>query len=156
MELYHFTEPTTTLKLLFPSKSLEEPALCFDDFRLDRRDGVFRRRESGQEQPVTLGSRALDVLMALVERHGTLVTKQALMDAAWPGMAVEDSNLAVQISSLRRVLDEDRTGGSCIQTVIGRGYRFLPSVAVEPPPGANPGSGTAGRLTRPSRNDRSV
>ena len=114
----------------------DEPVLCFDDFRLDRRDGLFRRRESGQEQPVTLGSRALDVLMALVERHGTLVTKQGPMDAAWPGMAVEDSNLAVQISSLRRVLDEYRTGGSCIQTVIGRGYRFLPSVAVEPPPGA--------------------
>ena len=114
----------------------DEPVLCFDDFRLDRRDGLFRRRESGQEQPVTLGSRALDVLMALVERHGTLVTKQVLMDAAWPGMAVEDSNLAVQISSLRRVLDEDRSGGSCIQTVIGRGYRFLPSVAAEPPPGA--------------------
>ena len=114
----------------------DEPAFCFDDFRLNRRDGLFRRAESGQEQPVTLGSRALDVLMALVERHGTLVTKQVLMDAAWAGMAVEDSNLAVQISSLRRVLDEGRTGGSCIQTVIGRGYRFLPSVAAEQPPGA--------------------
>ena len=114
----------------------DAPAFCFDDFRLDRRDGLFRRRESGQEQPVTLGSRALDVLMALVERHGTLVMKQVLMDAAWPGMAVEDSNLAVQISSLRRVLDEGRTGGSCIQTVIGRGYRFLPSVAEEQPQGA--------------------
>ena len=113
----------------------DEPTFCFDAFRLDRRDGLFRRSESGREQPVTLGSRALDVLMALVERHGTLVTKQVLMDAAWPGMAVEDSNLAVQISSLRRVLDEDRAGGSCIQTVIGRGYRFLPSMAVEPPPG---------------------
>jgi TolB-like protein len=61
--------------------------------------------------------------------------QQALVDAAWPGMAVEDAKLAVQISSLRRVLDEDRTGGSCIQTVIGRGYRFLPSVAAESPPG---------------------
>jgi adenylate cyclase len=124
----------------------DEPTFCFDDFRLDRRDGLFRRSESGREQPVTLGSRALDVLMALVERHGTLVTKQVLMDAAWPGMAVEDSNLAVQISSLRRVLDEDRAGGSCIQTVIGRGYRFLPSMAVEPPLGAQ----TTATDSRPS------
>ena len=97
------------------------PAFCFDDFRLDRRDGLSRRPDSEQEQPVTLGSRALDVLMALVEGHGTLVTKQALMDAAWPGMAVEDSNLAVQISSLRRVLDEaEATFGASPALVLQR------------------------------------
>ena len=121
--------------------SLEEtasykPPLRFGDFRLDRRGGLSRRHENGRWGEVKLGSRALNVLTALVERHGELVTKQALMDAAWPGVAVEESNLAVQISTLRRVLDEGRAGGSRIQTVIGRGYRFLPPVEVEaePPP----------------------
>ena len=56
------------------------------------------------------------------------------MAAVWPGTAVEDSNLNVQIAALRRVLDEGRTEGSCIQTVRGRGYRFtapVTRVAVE-------------------------
>ena len=51
------------------------------------------------------------------------------MAAVWPGTAVEDSNLNVQIAALRRVLDEGRTEGSCIQTVRGRGYRFTAAVA---------------------------
>jgi TolB-like protein len=50
------------------------------------------------------------------------------MDAVWPGTVVEDHNLTVQISALRRVLDPGRPGGSAIQTVQGRGYRFLPNV----------------------------
>ncbi len=105
--------------------------LRFEDFRLDRRGGLFRLRESGRLEAVVLGSRAMDVLTALAEHAGEVVTKQALMAAAWPGLAVEDSNLTVQISTLRRVLDEGRDGASCIQTVIGRGYRFLPSVTTE-------------------------
>ena len=59
---------------------------------------------------------------------GELVTKQTLMQAVWPGTIVEEANLTVQIATLRKVLDEGRTAGSCIQTVIGRGYRFRPSV----------------------------
>jgi len=110
-----------------------DPVLWFDGFRLDRRDGLFRKLDNGRWEPVVLGSRALDVLRALVEGRGALVSKQALMDAAWPGMAVEDSNLTVQISALRRVLDDGRATGSGILTVIGRGYRFLPDVTAEPP-----------------------
>lgn len=52
------------------------------------------------------------------------------MDAVWPGVAVEPNNLTVQIAALRRVLDEGRTGESCIQTVPGRGYRFTAAVEV--------------------------
>jgi len=55
------------------------------------------------------------------------------MAAAWPGTVVEDHNLTVQISALRRVLDKERAHGSCIQTVPGRGYRFVaPVTRVEP------------------------
>ena len=46
------------------------------------------------------------------------------MDAVWPGLAVEEGNLTVQISALRKTLDQGRAEGSCIQTVPGRGYRF--------------------------------
>jgi adenylate cyclase len=107
-------------------------AFRFGAFRLDRRAGLTRLRENGQWLPIVLGSRALDLLAELATRGGDLVTKQELMEAAWPGLVVEDTNLTVQISALRRVLDEGRTTGSCIQTVVGRGYRFLLAVTKEP------------------------
>jgi DNA-binding winged helix-turn-helix (wHTH) protein len=104
------------------------PGFRFDAFRLDHRGGLCRLNGSGKAEPIALGSRALDVLKTLVESDGELVTKQTLMQAAWPGTIVEEANLTVQIATLRKVLDEGRTAGSCIQTVIGRGYRFQPSV----------------------------
>jgi hypothetical protein len=69
----------------------------------------------------------LDLLGLLVERQGQLVLKDAIMQAVWPGTVVE-GNLTVQISALRRILDENRKEGSCIQTVPGRGYRFAAPV----------------------------
>lgn len=98
----------------------------FGQFRLNRRGGgLFRCAEGGNPAPVNLGSRALDVLGVLVERYGDLVSKDEIMTAVWPGTLVEEANLTVQISALRRVLDRDRTEGSCIQTIPGRGYRFV-------------------------------
>ena len=61
--------------------------------------------------------------------EGDLISKAEIMHAVWPETVVEDNNLTVQISALRRVLDQGRAGGSCIQTVPGRGYRFVPSVS---------------------------
>ena len=68
-----------------------------------------------------LGGRALDVLVALIEAQGELVRKDELLRQVWPDAVVDDNNLQVQISALRRVLGEDR---NLIQTVAGRGYRF--------------------------------
>jgi hypothetical protein len=68
------------------------------------------------------------VLGVLLERPGDLLSRDEIMVAAWPGTVVEDNNLTVQISTLRRVLDQNREQGSCIQTVPGRGYRFVASV----------------------------
>ena len=97
----------------------------FEGFRFDPADGcLFRLDEAGIE-PITLGSRALALLKLLSERPGKLVSKDEIMKAVWPGMAVEEGNLTVQISTLRRILDRDREAGSCIQTVPGRGYRFV-------------------------------
>ena len=103
--------------------------LLFEGFRLDRRHGcLLKQDEDGAWRPVTLGSRALDVLAILADRQGALLSKDEIMAAAWPGTVVEDNNLAVQISALRRVLDRNRAEGSCIQTVAGRGYRFVAPV----------------------------
>jgi DNA-binding winged helix-turn-helix (wHTH) protein len=95
----------------------------FERFRFNRRGGGLFRLDDGAR--VAVGSRALDVLSVLIERAGDLVSKDEIMEAVWPGMAVEDANLTVQISALRRVLDLGRSEGSCIQTVAMRGYRFI-------------------------------
>jgi DNA-binding winged helix-turn-helix (wHTH) protein len=99
----------------------------FGQFRLDRRAGrLLRSADGGQFEQVSLGSRAIGVLCTLIERDGDLVSKDEIMAAGWPDAVVEDSNLTVQISALRRVLDQGRLEGSWIQTVPGRGYRFVP------------------------------
>src|SRR5215469_13923794 len=97
----------------------------FEGFRLDRQSRVlFRRNESGAFVPIVVGSRALEVLGVLLGRAGNLVSRDEFMTAVWPATAVEDTNLNMQIASLRRVLDEERAEGSCIQTIPGHGYRF--------------------------------
>ena len=109
----------------------------FDRFRLHRRGGGLSRQDaSGAWEPVEIGGRALELLGVLVERQGDLVSRDEIMRVVWPGTVVEEHNLTVQISSLRRVLDEGRGGGSCIQTVAGRGYRFVRPVmpAEQAPP----------------------
>jgi len=85
----------------------------FEQFRLNRRGGgLFRADKNGTFVPVAIGSRALDVLCVLVQRHGDLVSKDEIMAAVWPGIVVADSNLPIQILALRRVLDRGRGGGS--------------------------------------------
>jgi adenylate cyclase len=101
--------------------------LLFEGFRLER-SGLYQVDKSGTAEPVALGSRALELLLVLAGQHGQLVSKDAIMAAVWPGLAIEEGNLTVQISALRRVLDQGRTQGSCIQTVPGRGYRFVAPV----------------------------
>src|ERR1700730_596450 len=104
--------------------------VVFEDFRFDRRaGGLFRLDETGNMMPVPLGTRALELLGLLVRRKGELVSKDEIMAVVWPGRAVEEANLNVQISKLRHILDQNRQNGSCIQTVTGYGYRFTDDVA---------------------------
>ena len=101
----------------------------FEEFRLDRHgEGLSRRDERRVFIPMPIGLRALDVLSVLVERPGKLVTKEEIIAAVWGRTVVESANLTVQISALRRILDEGRREGSCIQTVAARGYRFVAQV----------------------------
>ena len=90
-------------------------------FRLDAEtDTLFRGGE-----PVSLGHRAVALLRVLVERRGIPVSKDALMEAAWAGLTVEESNLTVQIAALRRVLGEGPGCENWIETLPRRGYRFV-------------------------------
>jgi len=100
--------------------------LLLGAFRFDRNRRALLHLDGGAQIPI--GSRALGILGVLVERAGELVTKDEIMDAVWPETVVEDANLTVHISTLRRILDAGRLDSSCIQTISGRGYRFVGSV----------------------------
>jgi predicted ATPase/DNA-binding winged helix-turn-helix (wHTH) protein len=90
------------------------------------------------EAQVRVGSRALEILTALVERAGELVSKGELISRAWPDTFVEESNLKVNVAALRRTLGD---GARYIATVNGRGYRFVSPVKVSGPEVATRGSG---------------
>src|SRR5581483_1743171 len=90
----------------------------FGPFRLDSEAGILFH---GTE-PMMLGQRAVALLRLLVERAGAPVSKEALIAAAWPGLAIEDSNLTVQIAALRRAMSEAADGGDWIETLPRRGY----------------------------------
>jgi predicted ATPase/DNA-binding winged helix-turn-helix (wHTH) protein len=101
------------------------PALQFGRFELQPHER--RLLVGGHEAP--LGARAFDLLLALAERPGQLVDKATLMDLVWPGLVVQENNLAAQASALRKVLGDD-----VIATIPGRGYRFVARVEAAPPP----------------------
>jgi DNA-binding winged helix-turn-helix (wHTH) protein len=82
------------------------------------------------DKAVRLGSRALEILIVLLERRGALVSKQELMTCVWPNVFVEPANLTVHMSALRRVLRDGRDGNRFIINVPGRGYSFVASVEV--------------------------
>src|SRR6266568_1022012 len=100
---------------------------AFGPFRLDSDSEMLFR----DNEPVTLGRRAVALLRMLLESPGTPVLKNDLIDRAWPGISVEENNLTVQIGALRRIL-ADAGGATWIETIPRRGYRFVgPVVAKE-------------------------
>lgn len=101
--------------------------LRFDRFQLQPAE----RRLLADGRPVELGARALDLLRVLVEHAGRLVSKDELLDRVWPGVIVEEANLHVQVSALRKVL-----GREAIATVPGRGYQFVLPVHCDTPQAA--------------------
>src|SRR5260370_37053096 len=123
--------------------------------RLDAEtDTLFRGGE-----PVTLGHRAVALLRVLVEQRGIPVPKDALMEAAWAGLTVEESNLAVQIAALRRVFGEETGGENWIETLPRRGYRFIGPTSMQDPGAATPVSlaaefAMAARSLEPTLSDR--
>lgn len=110
---------------------IREPVgeLTFGPFRLSMSRQLLLRVTDHGEEPVPLGSRALDILFQLVRCPGTLITKNDLIEVVWPGVAVEDNNLTVQMAALRRALGDGQGGARLIETVPGRGYRFVAVVS---------------------------
>ena len=91
----------------------------FGDFELR----VSERRLTCRGETISVGSRAFDLLTYLVQHRDRVVGKDELLDQVWPGIAVEEANLSVHVSALRKVL-----GAASLSTVPGRGYRFVAPV----------------------------
>jgi predicted ATPase/DNA-binding winged helix-turn-helix (wHTH) protein len=109
-------------------------AISFGPFRLL----ATQRLLLEGDKPVRLGSRAFDILATLVERAGEVVGKEELIARAWPQTFVEDANLKIQVSALRRVLGDGQAGHRYVVTVPGRGYNFVAPVRLEAPSRAPP------------------
>ncbi len=140
-------EPGDGIGLLVGSQQADRPAPANDQMTVASRVTAIRfgafclhpkqRLLLEADQPVHLGSRALDILITLIERHGALVTRRELMARVWPGITVIDANLSVHIAALRRALRDGRAGNRYLVTTPGQGYRFVAPVTIteDPRPG---------------------
>src|SRR5215831_9218672 len=99
---------------------MENEEISFGPFWLDLRRPELRR----DGQPVRIYRRPLGILCALAEAKGEIVSKAELMARLWPGRVVEEGNLHVHVSALRKALEEHDGGHSLVATVPGRGYRL--------------------------------
>jgi DNA-binding winged helix-turn-helix (wHTH) protein len=130
LDVRHASQSRDTERPLFANQT--EPAraapteVSFGPFRL--LPTQFLLLEGDKQVP--LGSRALEILIVLLERPGELVSMQELMGRVWPNIFVEHANLSVHISALRRLLRDGRDGNRFIINIPGRGYRFVASIAV--------------------------
>lgn len=123
------------------SREAAEATLEFGRFRV-----LLRQRQLVADGvPIELGTRALDLLLVLLDADGSLVTKDEIMSRVWPGIVVAEENLKTQIFALRKALGEDR---DFIRTEFGRGYRF--TAVVRSTATRNAGQRPA-RRRRPSR-----
>src|SRR5712672_3451965 len=111
---------------------MDEQAISFGPYRLLAAQRLLLEGDT----PVRLGSRAFDTLAALVGRAGEVVGKEELIARVWPQTFVEDANLKIQVSALRRALGDGHAGRRFIVTVPGRGYNFVAPVSLEEPPRA--------------------
>ncbi len=100
-----------------------DPRYRFGRFELLPAERVLR----GDGRPLAIGARAFDVLRVLVERHDRMVSKAELLDLVWPGRVVEEANLPVQVSGLRKLL-----GARAVATIPGLGYRFAMALSESP------------------------
>ena len=121
-------------------------AICFGSFQLLPAQRLLLEGN----KPLRLGSRALKILISLVERHGELVTKEELMGRVWPNTFVEAANLTVQVANLRRILGDGRDGNRFLINIPGRGYRFVaPIIEVLTPSPRRPDAVAAHNLPAP-------
>ncbi len=104
---------------------IREQVLKFGPYLLFPSQRVLR----AGDKVVRLGSRAFDLLIALVERAGEIVSREDLLDYAWPKTVVEENNLRVHIAAIRKMLGDGHAGARYIVNVAGRGYKFIATVS---------------------------
>jgi predicted ATPase/DNA-binding winged helix-turn-helix (wHTH) protein len=112
----------------------EHGVIGFGPFRLSAVERLIDR--SGE--PLQLGGRAMDILIALVERAGDVVSQRELIERAWPNVTVDDSNLRCHIKALRKALGDGQDGARYVINVPGRGYCFVAQTARLPTVGSTP------------------
>src|SRR5246500_5984791 len=99
-------------------------AISFGPFSLFVAERLLKK----VDKPIPLGGRALDILIALAERPGEVVTHKELISTAWPDVTVEEANLRFQMAALRKALGDGRDGARYVSNVAGRGYCFVAPV----------------------------
>src|SRR6266851_1560890 len=104
-----------------PATAGDQPPISFEPFRLLSAQRLLLEGD----KPVRLGSRAFDILTVLVERSGEVVSKEELISRAWPTTFVDEGNLKIQVSALRRALGDGQGDNRYIATIVGRGYNFV-------------------------------
>jgi len=101
-----------------------EKTFSFGDFELSgAKRSLLKRGEM-----ISLNSRAFDLLFTLIENHGKVLSKDELLDKVWEGQFVEENNLTVQISALRKIFGESKNENKFIATIPGKGYKFVAEV----------------------------
>lgn len=104
---------------------VSQDVICFGPFRLSTAERLLEK--NGVR--VRLGSRALDILIALVERPAEIVTKKELFARVWPDLVIDEGNLRYHILALRKALGEGRSGTRYVTNVSGRGYCFVAPIS---------------------------
>ncbi|TSD86128.1 hypothetical protein FFK22_024185 [Mycobacterium sp. KBS0706] len=131
--------------------AVRRDVVSFGPFRLS----IARRLLERNDTPVPLRSRALDLLLVLIERANEVVTKDEIMARVWPGLTVSETTLRVQIAGLRRALGDGEQDARYIANVTGRGYCFVASLThhtgMEPAAGSQPPSAAAELPPAPTR-----
>ena len=105
-------------------RGLQPYVLSFGPFRLFASERLLKKAD----KPIALGGRALDILIALVERAGEVVTYKELTSAVWPDVVVEKGNLRFQMATLRKALGDGLDGARYVSNVSGRGYCLVAPV----------------------------
>ena len=123
------------------TKEAADDVTAFGPFRLLTAQRLLLEGDA----PVRLGSRACDILVALVERPGEVVSKQELLARVWPDTFVEEASIRVHVAALRRALGDGNAGRRYITNVPGRGYSFVAPVSVSKRASRRPGSPSGGK-----------
>ena len=111
--------------MTFHDAGVNEKVLSFGHYLLFRSEKLLMDRG----RPLRLGSHAIDLLIALVERAGEVVSKNDLISYAWPNSIVDDNNLRVHVAAIRKILGDGHGGSRYIINVAGRGYSFVAPVS---------------------------